>query len=159
MKTKTKSAKDIVEQIGMSGSIGYYAGFGATLDNLNSARLNQIAAIIKKEIGEKAHDNFVKIVWQIKVLSAENFLANLYALENNNWEIEKVFDWDLEKGDTKKNPDGSDKEKDDVIQNVSLRKIVESESQAFAGIVNHLIPSSCPDQTDAIRRFFRKPLD
>jgi plasmid maintenance system killer protein len=68
---------------------GYYSGRGATLTDLNGEILEGIYKGIKKEFGEKAAKNFVKMVDGIKVISATTFLQELYALEWSKWEYKE----------------------------------------------------------------------
>lgn len=80
----------IVSESGMSSRPGFYSGRGATMSDLNSKILNKIADLIKKHYGEDAHQAFIKMVWEIKILSASAFLVNLYALERAGWKLSKI---------------------------------------------------------------------
>ena len=82
--------KDLVRAAKMVPEPGYYAGRGATISDLNSEMLNTFADLIKKEHGDKAHDNFVKMVWGMKSLSATAFLENLFSLEKAGWQINEA---------------------------------------------------------------------
>ena len=117
----------------MSARPGYYSGRGATLSDLNSKLLNQIADAIKKEYGDSAHDNYVKMVWAMPSLSATAFLTNLYALERAGWDLSKAH-----------------------IANDG--NYIESHAEAFgllAEVLSHS-SSSRSDQTESIRNGFRK---
>jgi hypothetical protein len=76
---------DIIRNNGMSTRPEYYSGRGATLSDLNSQILQGIYDGISKEFGEDADENYVKMVADIKVLSATTFLQELYNLERNGW--------------------------------------------------------------------------
>lgn len=66
----------------------YYSGRGATMGDLNGKMLEGIYQGIKKDFSTDAAKNFVKMVEDIKVLSATTFLEELYMLYNNNWKYE-----------------------------------------------------------------------
>ena len=67
-----------------------YTGNGAVLTDLNVMMLDKIADAIKQKYGNFAHDQFVKMVWDMKILSAYAFQNNLYALYKNNFHLFKV---------------------------------------------------------------------
>ena len=77
--------KDIIRRNNMSTRPEYYSGRGATMSDLNGKILEGIYSDIKKEAGEMAAKNFVKMVADIKVLSATTFLEELYMLFERNW--------------------------------------------------------------------------
>jgi hypothetical protein len=77
--------KDIIRNNQISTSPEYYSGRGATLSDLNDRILEGIHNGIKKEYGADAAKNFVKMVSDIKVLSATTFLQELYDLFYNKW--------------------------------------------------------------------------
>ena len=77
--------KTIIRNNQMSTSPEFYSGRGATLSDLNDRILEGIHNGIKKEYGLDAAKNFVKMVNDIKVLSATTFLQELYNLFFNNW--------------------------------------------------------------------------
>jgi len=82
--------QEIIRNAGMSERPGYYSGRGATLSDLDSTILNKIAKSIKESYGNEAFNNFVSMVWNMKVLSATAFLNNLYALERANWNLSEI---------------------------------------------------------------------
>ena len=63
----------------------YYSGRGATLSDLNDKILEGIHSDITTLFGEEAAKNYVKMVADIKVLSATTFLEELYQLFYNDW--------------------------------------------------------------------------
>lgn len=69
----------------MSTRPEYYSGRGATLSDLNNQILEGIFKGIDKEFGRNAAKNYVKMIADIKVLSATTFLEELYVLFNNDW--------------------------------------------------------------------------
>lgn len=77
--------KEIIRNNRMSTRPEYYSGRGATLSDLNSEILQGIYLGIKKEFGDKAAENYVKMVVGIKVLSATTFLNELYSLYYKDW--------------------------------------------------------------------------
>jgi hypothetical protein len=77
--------KNIIRNNNMSTRPEYYSGRGAILGDLNGNILEGIHKGIEKEFGVKAAKNFVKMVADIKVLSATTFLEELYNLFNSNW--------------------------------------------------------------------------
>lgn len=79
----------IVRKAGMSSRPEYYSGRGATTSDLNDEKLERIYEAIKKEHGQKAADNYVKMVAEMEKLSATDFLLNLYGLDSNKWKYEK----------------------------------------------------------------------
>jgi hypothetical protein len=77
--------KDIIHNNNMSTCPEYYSGRGAITCDLNGNMLEGIYQGIKKEFGDFAAKNFVKMVVDIKVLSATTFLEELYMLCSNGW--------------------------------------------------------------------------
>jgi hypothetical protein len=77
--------KTIIRNNQMCASPEFYSGRGATLSDLNDRILECIHRDIKKEYGVNAAKNFVKMVNDIKILSATTFLQELYDLFSNNW--------------------------------------------------------------------------
>jgi len=77
--------KEIIRNNQMSTRPEYYSGRGATLSDLNGNILEGIYQSILKEYGKDAAKNFVKMVADIKVLSATTFLEELYMLFGANW--------------------------------------------------------------------------
>lgn len=75
----------IVQDNRMSARPEYYSGRGATLTDLNAKILSGIHKGIGKDFGKGAAKNFVKMVADIKVLSATTFLQELEMLEYNDW--------------------------------------------------------------------------
>jgi hypothetical protein len=81
--------KDIIRNNNMSTRPEFYSGRGAIMCDLNGKMLEGIYQGILKEFGEKAAKNFVKMVDDIKVLSATTFLEELYMLFGNEWKYTK----------------------------------------------------------------------
>ncbi len=82
--------KDIIRDNRISTCPEYYSGRGATRSDLNAEILQGIYQGILKEFGKDAAKNFVKMVADIKVLSATTFLEELYQLSYCDWKyIEK----------------------------------------------------------------------
>ena len=81
--------KDIIRNNKMSTRPEFYSGRGAITCDLNSEILEGIFQAIKKEYGTQPSKNFVKMVSDIKVLSATAFLEELYELFSNNWKYRK----------------------------------------------------------------------
>jgi hypothetical protein len=77
--------KDIIRNNKMSTRPEFYSGRGAITCDLNGNILEGIYQDIKKEFGDFAAKNFVKMVADIKVLSATTFLEELYMLFGSNW--------------------------------------------------------------------------
>jgi len=73
----------------MSTRPEYYSGRGAALSDLNSEILQKIYVGIEKQYGVKAAKNYVRMVDDIKVLSATTFLEELYQLFYNDWKYVK----------------------------------------------------------------------
>ena len=86
---KKLNAEEIVVKAGMSKRPEFYSGRGTILADLNSEILEKIYQGIDKVYGDKASKQFVNMVKEIPVLSATDFLLNLYKLESNNWKWEK----------------------------------------------------------------------
>lgn len=89
LQNSMEKLKDIIRNSNMSTRPEYYSGRGATLSDLNSEILQKIYVGIEKEFGTKAAKNYVKMVDDIKVLSATTFLEELYQLFYNNWKYVK----------------------------------------------------------------------
>jgi hypothetical protein len=81
--------KDIIRNNKMSTRPEFYSGRGAITCDLNGNILEGIYQGIKKEFGDKPAENFVKMVADIKVLSATTFLEELYMLFGNGWKYRK----------------------------------------------------------------------
>ena len=81
--------KDIIRNDNMSTRPEYYSGRGAIMCDLNGSMLEGIYQGIKKEFGEEPAKNFVKMVADIKVISATTFLEELYMLCGNRWKYRK----------------------------------------------------------------------
>ncbi len=80
---------DIIRNNRMSTRPEYYSGRGATLSDLNGQILEGIYKGIEKEFGRTAANNYVKMVADIKVLSATTFLEELYSLYRSDWKYRK----------------------------------------------------------------------
>ena len=127
-------ARELVESVRMSARPGYYSGRGATTSDLNDKLLNNIADLIKEHFGDQAHDNYVKMVWDMPSLSATAFLNNLYALERAKWNLSMT----------------------EITNNGTT---FESEGEALGSVLEVLSQMhghTRPDQTESIRRGFRK---
>lgn len=81
--------KEIIRNNRMSIRPEYYSGRGAILCDLNGEILEGIYQGILKEYGKIAAKNYVKMVADIKVLSATTFLEELYMLFRNEWKYMK----------------------------------------------------------------------
>ena len=81
--------KDILRNNRMSTRPEYYSGRGATLSDLNGEILEGIYQGILKEFGKNAAKNYLKMVADIKVLSATTFLEEIYQLYFNEWKYTK----------------------------------------------------------------------
>jgi len=81
--------KEIIRSCNMSTRPEFTSGRGAILCDLNGTQLEKIYQGIKNEFGEKAADNYVKMVRDIKVMSCTTFLEELYMLCSNNWKYTK----------------------------------------------------------------------
>jgi len=84
-----KTAFEIVMQCRMSGRPEFYSGRGATSRDLSSDKLESIYGRIEKHPGKKAAEDFARMVADIPVLSATDFLLSLYRLEANGWAWDK----------------------------------------------------------------------
>jgi len=83
------TAKEILRESGVHPDPYYFSGRGADLSDLNSEHLEKIYCSIKEIYGLRASKNFVKMVEEIPVLSATDFIISFYALEGNEWKYEK----------------------------------------------------------------------
>jgi hypothetical protein len=81
--------KEIIRSCNMSTRPEYTSGRGAILCDLNGTQLEKIYQGILKEFGQKAADNYVKMVDDIKVMSCTTFLEELYMLCGNGWKYKK----------------------------------------------------------------------
>lgn len=77
--------KNIIRNNRMSTRPEYYSGRGATISDLDGNILEGIHKGIESEYGKNAAKNFLKMVADIKVLSATTFLEELYQLFYNDW--------------------------------------------------------------------------
>jgi len=73
----------------MSARPEFYSGRGATGSDLDNRRLERIHQLIEREHGGEAAQNYVQMVADIPVLSATDFLLNLYRLDASGWEWNK----------------------------------------------------------------------
>ena len=81
--------RQIIRENKMSVRPEFYSGRGAILCDLNGDQLEGIYQGVKKEYGDKAASNFVKMVNNIQVMSATTFLQELYNLCGNGWKYIK----------------------------------------------------------------------
>jgi hypothetical protein len=84
------NAHDILHEAGMSARAAYYTGRGATLSDLEEKHLNKIWELITKYHGNEAAKSFVKMVGDMKEMSATSFINELYSLEGRKWKFTKV---------------------------------------------------------------------
>lgn len=70
---------------GMSTRPEFYSGRGAISSDLNGRSLEVIYAAIEKNVNKAAADEYAKMVRDIPVLSATDFLITLAHFEANNW--------------------------------------------------------------------------
>lgn len=84
-----ENLKEIIRNNNMSTRPEFYSGRGAIMCDLNGKILEGIYQGILKEFGEKPAKNFLKMVADIKVLSATTFLEELYLLCGNGWNYKK----------------------------------------------------------------------
>ncbi len=76
---------------GMSARPGFYSGRGATSSDLNSKSLERIFQAIVRNVSAEAGTEFVKMVADIPVLSATDFLLTLGKFEQNNFVWSKAL--------------------------------------------------------------------
>lgn len=115
----------------MLGDPAYYAGSRASSSYINSTILSEIADGIKQSCGIKAHDAFVKMVWAMESMKPTIFLLNLFKLNEENWDLSKV-------------------------NLLSSNNHIDCEAQGFATTVSAITGSDYPDETNLIRKGFRK---
>lgn len=84
-------AREIVREAGMSNRPEYFSGLGARTCYLNDKQLEAIYQGIQREHGEKAAENFARMVADIPKLTATDFLLSLYTLEARNWKWKKSY--------------------------------------------------------------------
>jgi hypothetical protein len=125
--------KEIILEVGMSTRPEYYSGRGATTSDLTTNMLFKFYDKILKNFGIDAANNFVKMVANIKVLSATAFLQDLYILTGNGWKYTKPRSHGIAVG---KNKDGEY----DI-------------TNGMAGIMSAVM-SNGHDQTEEIRSWF-----
>jgi hypothetical protein len=125
--------KDIIRNNNMSTRPEFYSGRGATTSDLNSDILFGIHKDIKKEYGEDAAKNFVKMVADLKIASATAFLQRLYDLSNNDW---KYFD----------------RESQSAAEGVAIEKNADGEYDSIHGMVSMMnaMHSGINNQTNRI---------
>ncbi len=73
----------------MSTRPSFYSGRGATTSDLSSAKLERIYQAIENNVGQKAAKAFARMVRDIPVLSATDFLLSLERLVAAGWRWEK----------------------------------------------------------------------
>ena len=135
---KLEILKDIIRNNRMSTRPEYYSGRGATRSDLDSGILEGIYQGIVKRFGKRAGNNYVKMVADIKVLSATTFLQELYQLQYNNWKYRNKE----KHGDGISVPKNKDGEYDET-------SMVSGMLGIFAAMSNNSI-----DDTGSIRRDF-----
>ena len=128
---------DIIRNNRMSTRPEYYSGRGATMSDLDGQILSGIHKGIEEEYGKEAAMNFVKMVADIKVLSATTFLIELYNLLYADWKYT---------------------EKDKHADGISIPKNAEGEydeSSLVSGMAGMFAAmSNTRDQTEEIRGGF-----
>lgn len=88
---ETQEKKNPLSSLGgMSPRPGYYSGRGATISDMESKHLFHIHEKILQSHGTRAAKSFVKMVANLKVMSATSFLNNLIDLYSSDWENEEV---------------------------------------------------------------------
>jgi hypothetical protein len=132
--------KDIIRNNNMSTRPEYYSGRGAITCDLNSKILEGIYQGIKKEFGENSAKNFVKMVADIKVISATTFLEELYVLFQNGWKYRN-------------------KRKSQQASGISIPKNENDEyddNSAMSGMIGIFatISNGGRDETPAIKNYF-----
>jgi len=124
-----KTVYDFARDAGLSTSPSYYSGRGATTSDLNGMHLDRIYESIRFYIGQPAATQFAIMVAETPVLSATDFLLNLFTLARNEWVWDSRFI-----------------SKADGIN-------IDSEGSAF-GTVMSVFGGPRRDQTDSIRSSF-----
>lgn len=127
-------ARMIAQAANMSARPAHYSGRGATTSDLKGEQLRQIYESILKHHGFYAPQQFIKMVLGTPVLSATDFLLNLYRLEGNDW----IWD-DSMHTDTKGN-------------------YATDEMSGFATIIGALSGDNRRNQTAAILSQFRQAM-
>lgn len=84
--------EQIILSTGMSLRPESFSGRGAITSDLNHKRLYAIWLGIKNTISNEAAESFVQLVRQIEVMSATTFLQELYALCDNNWQLDEHYE-------------------------------------------------------------------
>jgi hypothetical protein len=84
-----ETLKNIIRNSNMSTRPEFYSGRGAILCDLNGEILQKIYIGIENQYGKRAANNYVKMVADIKILSATTFLQELYSLFNSNFKYIK----------------------------------------------------------------------
>lgn len=120
-------------KINISARPEFYSGRGATLTDLNSDILEKLYAAIKVEYGVQPAAAFVKMVADIKPLSATAFLNRLYALEGSGWQFKTRLQCD---SDIDLGPDN------------------EGRMSIALATIGNLLGGRLNDETEAIRRPF-----
>ena len=121
-------AEDMLDATGMISRPEYYSGRGEMVCDLNYNQLTKIAELILQNHGPEAKANFVKMVAEMKKLSATAFIQNLYLLQRNGWV------WQ------------SEPHRDGIA--------IDSEATAFASFAEVMFGRSDRDETPAIRNRF-----
>lgn len=84
------SAQAIVHSTGMSGRPEFYSGRGVRTGDLNGTKLKRIYAQITHYYGADAGEQFVRMIADVPVLSATDFLLSLYRLEASDQKWSKT---------------------------------------------------------------------
>ncbi len=80
------TADKILDSVGIGSRAAYYSGNGATLSDLRPEHLYKIHTMVLEHHGEKAASGFVKMVAEMKQLSATSFINEFKYLGRMNWE-------------------------------------------------------------------------
>jgi hypothetical protein len=132
--------KEIIRNNRMSTRPEYYSGRGAILCDLTGEILEGIYQGILKTYGKDAAKNYVKMISDIKVLSATTFLEELYMLFRNDWKYVKK----------KTHANGIS-----VPKNENGEYDTDSAMSGMLGIMSAMF-NSCRDETMMIKGWFLK---
>lgn len=154
---KLETLKNIIRNNKMSTRPEYFSGRGAITCDLNGEILEGIYKGIEKEFGPAAAKAFVKMVSQIKVLSATTFLQELYNLYYSDWKCKKTKkEADASGIAIQKNEDGNYDVTHGMIGMISAMTNDRDETQMIRGrfLINHGIkPKVGTIYTDSVNGY------